>query len=264
MTDKTMRCWCLAIMFPILVTGFCSVKAETRSRADDTIAFRVYGTSKEGKGDDGVDVSLDKDGGMRMVVTGYFYCETGTFNLEKVRMAAFGQSIGTLARFLGEKVETTGPVKNDNKTVKKESSVASYVFGKAQVDTKRTKKLWKLNSSKRVGKTTHDTTKITCGEKLNILIEVFRNIDSVSGEAVMSKIDMPSDMTPEKFLELCSLDKLSLKVLSERASFRNLDKEELARAGRSSQNVVPIVSRLLATKGGICRYRVVLEIKTVK
>lgn len=242
--------WCFVVMTSFLLTGCGNDKDGTKP--GETLSFIVCGSADVAETSEGVRVLAEDKG--RFVSTGVFTCQTGSFNLEQVRVAALGQCAAFFAGFFGEDVKED---KEGNATIT--TAHASHKIGRAQVDSDYHNISKRLNPSHKVSNTTL-STKIACDDGLVVSTCVNRTHDSISGDSLVSQINMPSGFSLEKLEKMFENDKVKMRVLSEYAEFKGLSEKDIAQISRDAKDVLPAVKRLLSVKGGICEYKVVLEI----
>ena len=247
--NRTRLCVNTAFAFGMLLMIGCGDgKNETVSA--DAANFLVYGSTEDAGRDEGVQI-LKKENQTRIVATGAFVCQIGSFSLEQVRVAALGQCMANVSRYLGEELD------EDAATT---SSHASHNIGRLLVDTRSTLTSKRPESSHKVRNESVKTKIANNGESV-VVTRMDCVHDSISGDSAVAQINMPSGFSVEKFVELFADGGVKLQVLSEYVEFKGVPQKEIAQVSHDVKDVVPAVSRLLSVKGGICEYKAVLDVK---
>lgn len=251
--NRTRLCVNTAFAFGMLLMIGCG-DGKKEIVSADAANFLVYGSTKDTVRDEGVQILKDENQ-TRIVSTGAFVCQTGSFSLEQVRVAALGQCMAHVSSFLGDDVNesTDGDVTTT-------FSHASHNIGRLLVDTRSTHASKRLKPSHKV-RNESVKTKITNNGESVIVTRMDRVHDSISGDSVVAQINMPSGFSVEKVVELFANSGVKVQVLSEYVEFKGLPPKEIAQVSHDVEEVVPAVKRLLSVKGGICEYKVVLDVR---
>ena len=252
MSRRFLIVWGFAGAISLLTAGCGNDNADSAN--EDGLRFVVYGSTDGSESESGVRVFSQEDK-MELDSTAEFECQTGSLDLEQVRVAAFCECLATLASFLN--AEDINEESDGSTSVTKMST--SCRIGDFQVDSRCAWTKEKLPS--RRTRIRRSKTKISDGGDISVVIRTTSKHDTVAGDSIESDVDMPPGFTVEKFLGLLSKSGASFDTLYEQIEFEGLDLNRSMRVSPDSKDVVSLVKQLLAKNGGTCRYKVCIHFR---